>query len=437
MSLFKGFNLRHIDEGTMEGPIVEHGILEDDIYKFLMGQFVMNRPELRGAVVQWRFKNRTTAVHLATHIDEKDFADQFDYFKHNARLDNRGHHYLRGTFEYDQGKDQQMFSNEYLHYLCNELDIPAVNFSKTNDGQLDITWKGTWIDASMVEIPMLKIINGLYYRSLLGDMSTSERYAVYAQGIVRLSEKVQLLREHENVMFSDFGNRRRFGGVWQRHIDEVLADELPNQFWGTSNTYLAMELGVRPVGTCAHEIAMIITAMKLAQGEELGTIQNRIQEEWNNDWGYPLAISLPDTYGTDYCLKAYSDETVRALKGFRADSKDPIECIELYIKRFKEAGVDPTTRMGIPSDGLTVPQMINISDTFQGRIHISHGLGTHLTNDMGLQTLSIVCKADSVNGLPCVKLSDNVQKATGASSAVQQYKLLAGYVDQYSEVPVV
>ena len=183
---------------------------------------------------------------------------------------------------------------------------------------------------------------------------------------------------------------------------------------------------------------MIISALKLQEGNDsLGDIQNWIQKEWNKAWGYALAISLPDTYGTEFCIDNYSDETVRNLKGFRADSMDPIAAINLYIERFKKAGVYPTTRMAIPSDGLDVPQMITISDAFEGKIHISHGLGTHLTNDVGLQTLSIVCKAASVNGLPCVKLSDNLEKATGEASAVKFYKGLAGYTNEYSSVPEV
>jgi nicotinate phosphoribosyltransferase len=56
---------------------------------------------------------------------------------------------------------------------------------------------------------------------------------------------------------------------------------------------------------------------------------------------------------------------------------------------------------------------------------------------MGLPTLSIVCKADAVNGIPCVKLSDNIAKATGDPIAIEKYKKLVGYTSELNVAPEV
>jgi nicotinate phosphoribosyltransferase len=431
MKKINGFNLNLLDEETMEGPIVQ-SLLEDDFYKFPMGQFVWDHSS-RDAAVCWHFKNRTTDVKLARYISEDDFMKEIDSLQH-LRLDSSEHHYLRGTFEYDQSNDgRRMFSDQYLSFLCNEFEFPRMSFSHTNDGQLAIKWKDRWVQSSLAEIPVLKIVNTLYYRSQLKKMSRLQREAIYAKGILNLLKKVEELRRVPFVSFSDFGNRRRFSAPLHRYIVERLAEELPKQFKGTSNTRLAMEYGLMPVGTCAHEISMVTTALGFYAMKSLGALQETVQKEWNSQFGYPLSIALPDTYGTEYCINSFSNETIRNLKGFRIDSMDPMLAIPLLQARYTKAGVDFRDRMFIPSDGLTVPKMIAISSAFKGQGIISHGLGTHLTNDVGMPTLSIVCKAYSASGMPCVKLSDNIAKATGEPAAVERYKIAAGYTTTVNE----
>ncbi len=417
-------DLRRIDEETMEGPIVS-SLLDDDFYKFSMGQFIFDHNLYKSANVEWHFKNRTLSVPLGDHITEKAFGDQIDLLQ-QIQLDGSEHHYLAGTFEYGE---RRMFSDPYLQHLRN-FKLPAVHFSKTDDHQLDIRWgkEGGWNNSTHGEISMLKIINVLYYRSILSKMSRLEREAVYAEGIKRLLARVTKLKAHPYVQFSDFGNRRSFSPAWHEYVVARVAEELPNQFKGTSSTSLAMKYALMPIGTCAHEISMAASALLLQNSDmNLAAIQEFIQKEWLAQYGYGLNISLPDTFGTEFCLKAYSDETVRDLKGFRIDSMDPIKAILLQQERYVKANVDFRDRLFIPSDGMDVDPMIEISSKFLGQGIISHGLGTNLTNDMGLKQLSIVCKPYTVNDLPCVKLSDNVLKATGDSGAIARYKKAAGY----------
>ena len=52
---------------------------------------------------------------------------------------------------------------------------------------------------------------------------------------------------------------------------------------------------------------------------------------------------------------------------------------------------------------------------------MSFGWGTNLTNDVGIAALALVIKPDAVDGVPCVKLSDDLAKATGDRQEIARY----------------
>src|SRR5690625_6399139 len=71
------------------------------------------------------------------------------------------------------------------------------------------------------------------------------------------------------------------------------------------------------------------------------------------------------------------------------------------------------------SDGLVVGTIRELHRHFHGRVHVSFGWGTLLTNDFRglaprrrLDPFSLVCKVVTADGNPTVKLSDNPAKAT-------------------------
>jgi nicotinate phosphoribosyltransferase len=81
------------------------------------------------------------------------------------------------------------------------------------------------------------------------------------------------------------------------------------------------------------------------------------------------------------------------------------------------------------SDGLDVEKIIELHKQFEGRVRVSFGWGTLLTNDFrglvpdgGLDPFSIVCKAVEADGNPTVKLSDNPGKAMGPADEIERYK---------------
>ncbi|CAM5204711.1 nicotinate phosphoribosyltransferase [Oligella ureolytica] len=66
--------------------------------------------------------------------------------------------------------------------------------------------------------------------------------------------------------------------------------------------------------------------------------------------------------------------------------------------------MDPKNKSLIFSDGLDIPLAMQIAERFKGRVKVSFGIGTNLTNDMGVQPLQIVMKMVSCNGQPVAKV---------------------------------
>ena len=117
---------------------------------------------------------------------------------------------------------------------------------------------------------------------------------------------------------------------------------------------------------------------------------------------------------------------------------------EKIIAWWEKMGRDPKEKLLIFSDGLDVDTIIQTYRHFEGRVRMSFGWGTNLTNDFagcapieisGLNPISIVCKVADVNGRPAVKLSDNPRKATGEPSEVERYIKYFGTED-FTELAV-
>jgi len=122
------------------------------------------------------------------------------------------------------------------------------------------------------------------------------------------------------------------------------------------------------------------------------------------------------------------DKTLtKSFTGLRHDSGDPIKFGWTAIDHYKGMGVDPRTKMLVFSDGLDIPTAIRIFETFTGLIGVSFGIGTNLTNDLGVTSLNIVIKLIECNGKPVVKLSDVKGKNIGNELVIkkieEEYKL--------------
>ncbi|MEK7574151.1 MAG: nicotinate phosphoribosyltransferase [Patescibacteria group bacterium] len=408
-----------------EGPIIK-SLLDTDFYKFTMGQLVFRR--YQDIKVVFGLINRSGAP-LARFIREDDLRKELDYVR-KLRFNNSELHYLRGTNEYGD----RMFGEDFLQFLKN-MELPPYDLRRVGEDYW-LEFSGAWPKVMYWEITALSIISELYYRAQLEKMSRFGRDVVYADGTARLLEKIKALRQYPDITLSDFGTRRRFSGVWHNYLIGVLKEELPKQMRGTSNVLYAMNHGLLPMGTSAHELPMVVAAVAFAKAdgsrpdlEILSDAQNQVLREWYELYGSGLSIALTDTFGSDFFFRTAPADVARGWKGTRQDSGDPFDYGEKAIGWYERRGIDPKDKLIVFSDQLNVELMIELHRRFRGRIGHTFGIGTNLTNDLGLKPISIVVKASKANGHSTVKLSDNPAKAMGESEEVRRYKQAADYIN--------
>lgn len=404
-------------------PIV-NSLLDTDFYKFAMGQLIFLL--WRDILVESQFINRSRSIRIADVIDVGQLKEELDHAR-SLRFNKSELHYLRGTNEYGE----RMFCEEYLQFL-ERMKLPEYDL-RVRDGQIELAFAGPWSAQTYWEMPALPIIQELLGRAQMKHMTRLEREAVHAEGTRRLLEKVRRLREYPGLQFSEFGTRRRFSLDWQLYVDERLCEELPRQFLGTSNVYSAMHLGLMPMGTSAHELPMVLAGIESTE-ESIKSAQGRVYDAWWKQYGFGLSIALPDAFGSKHGLETMSAEHLAQWKGTRQDSGDPHVYIRDYLlPRYKTCSIDAREKMVIPSDALTTELAIELYLTYREEIKISFGIGTHFSNDLGLKTPSIVIKPAYANNHPLVKLSDNIQKATGEQEEIARYKRIFGYHETADE----
>jgi nicotinate phosphoribosyltransferase len=203
-------------------------------------------------------------------------------------------------------------------------------------------------------------------------------------------------------VFFDFGLRRRYSGAWHEEVVRTLAAALPEHFRGTSNVYLAMQLGLTPIGTMAHEYLQAYQAF----GSRLSDFQKAALEGWVQEYRGDLGVALTDVIGMDAFLADFDLYFAKLFDGLRHDSGDPVAWGEKAIAHYRKLRIDPASKRLVFSDGLDIPRAIALHRHFAGRIATSFGIGTDLTNDTPHKALNIVMKLTSCNGQPVAKLSD-------------------------------
>ncbi len=414
-------------------PIVR-SLIDTDFYKLLMCQSIFrNKPD---TTVVFSLINRSTKVRLADLIDEGELREQLDHVR-SLSLTRGESTWLRGNTFY--GK-RQMFRSDFMEWF-EGLRLPAYHLEK-RDGQFELTFEGRWPDVMLWEIPALAVLMELRSRAVLNDMGKFELQVLYARAMTRLWEKIERLKQIDGLRIADFGTRRRHGFLWQDWCVQAMQEGLGSKFTGTSNCRIAMRRDIEAIGTNAHELPMVYSALADTD-DELRQAPYRVLADWHEEHDGNLRIMLPDTYGTEGFLKNAPD-WLAGWTGIRIDSGDPAKGAETAIRWWKERGEDPTKKLVIFSDGLDVEKIEELYAQFNGRVKVSFGWGTMLTNDFrglvaddGLAPFSLVCKALSANGRPTVKLSDNPAKAMGPADQIQRYKRVFGVgVQEAQEVLV-
>ncbi|MBC7141357.1 MAG: nicotinate phosphoribosyltransferase [Rhodobacteraceae bacterium] len=407
-------------------PIIR-SLVDTDFYKLLMCQSVLrNRPDTN---VTFSLINRTTSIPLADLIDEGELREQLDHAR-SISLSRGESTWLRGNTFY--GK-RQMFSSSFMEWF-EALRLPPYHLERKGD-QYELTFEGKWPEVMLWEIPALAILMELRSRAVLATMGKFELQVLYARAMTRLWEKIERLRVVRGLKIADFGTRRRHSFLWQDWCVQAMAEGLGDAFVGTSNCRIAMRRDIEAIGTNAHELPMVYSA--LADSDDaLREAPYKVLADWHEEHDGNLRIILPDTYGTEGFLKNAPD-WLAGWTGIRIDSGDPVIGAETAIRWWKERGEDPHEKLVIFSDGLDVDRIEELHATFAGRVKVSFGWGTLLTNDFrgfvagdGLAPFSLVCKAVAADGRPTVKLSDNPNKAMGPADEIARYKRIFGVGEQ-------
>lgn len=410
-------------------PIVR-SLLDTDFYKLLMLQFIWKN--FRDTVVTSEVHNRTLRIRLAERIGAQALMDQMEHV--------RGLRYRRSELVWLAGNTfygvRSIFQPDFLEWLEKDFRLSDYEISE-QDGQLVLRFFGLWTDVTMWEIYALAIVSELKTRSALAELTELELDVLYARAKTRLWDKIEKLRPIRGLRLSDFGTRRRHSFLWQEYAVDALRVTLGDCFTGTSNTALAYKHNLEAIGTNAHELPMALAAMaSRGSDEDLRQSQYRVLQLWQKSYGGALLIMLPDTFGTTQFL-AGAPDWVADWTGQRVDSKDPFFAGDEYIRWLNDRGRDPRRKLLIASDGLDFDSIIALHEYFQGRIRFSAGWGTLLTNDFRdchprgedtFEPLSLVCKLTSADGIPTVKLSDNLHKATGPEEEIERYRRVFGSV---------
>ena len=412
-------------------PIVR-SLLDTDFYKLLMLQMIWGL--YRDRRVTFSLLNRSTRVRLADEIDEAELRDQLDHAR-SLRLTKKESIWLAGNTFYGQ---RHIFSAEFLAWF-DGFRLPEYQLRR-QDGQLVLSFEGSWVETTMWEIPALAIINELRSRAALKHLGRFELDVLYARAKTRLWSKVERLRALPDLSISDFGTRRRHGFLWQSWCVEALKEGLGSAFTGSSNVLLAMNNDLVAIGTNAHELPMVLAALA-PDDASLARAPYRVLEDWQSYYGGNLLIVLADTFGTEAFLRQAPD-WVADWTGFRPDSAPPVEGGERIIRWWREHGRDPRDKRLVFSDALDADTIEETHRHFAGRVRMSFGWGTNLTNDFRdcspvpvptLRAIPLVCKVSDADGRPAVKLSDNPNKASGEPHEIERYLRVFGAVGRKNQ----
>jgi nicotinate phosphoribosyltransferase len=373
-------------------------LLDTDLYKLTMMQAFYHAPEFAGVESEWKFncRNRTgngsgNDTDLTKILPEVlrqlelvcSLRFREDELAYLARL--------------------PFFKADFLDYLRDfQLNREHIFARPLADGDFDLRFRGPLISVCLLEIYALAIISELNSFVLEGGFDPEV-------GRTRLAAKLKLLTDNADlagVKVADFSTRRRASKKWQYEMVETFRDSAPQNLAGTSNIYLAWQLGITPIGTMAHEW------MQAWQGVvALAEAQRAALNGWVREYHGTLGIALTDNYSMAAFCRDFDAVLASSFNGLRHDSGDPFAWGEQAIELYRRSGIDPLRRTLIFSDSLDFPRMIEIYKRFVGRAQMAFGIGTNLGNDVGLKALNIIIKMVRANGQPVAKVSDEPGKS--------------------------
>lgn len=277
--------------------------------------------------------------------------------------------------------EQQGFNQEFLNYL-RDFQF-QVNISAVREGEVIfpkepiLQVEGTIIETQMLETLLLNILN---FESLIATKAARMKYAA------------------GNNKVLDFGLRRAqgFGGIQASKAAIIGGVE------ATSNVYSAFIHNTTPSGTMAHSWIQ-------AFEDEL-TAFRKYAEYYPDD-----CILLVDTYDTlnrgvpnAITVAKELEKKGYRLKGIRLDSGDLAYFSRKARQQLDRAGLE---YVKIAASNQLDEYLIKSLRNQDAPIDL-YGVGTRLVTGHESPALDGVYKLCSVNGVPKLKVSENIEKIT-------------------------
>lgn len=372
-------------------------LLENDMYKFSMGQAIYH--QFSDYKTTWTFKCRNTDVKFTAEM-VKEIKEQIKAYC-DLRFTEDELTYLENI---------KWIKGSYVDFL--RLWQPRFeDFEITTDAEcgLSIETRGTWLNTSMYEIPTLAIVNEVYFRMNYDYNSLITSFKE------RLEEKFNNLKSGKWYagVFSEFGLRRRLSAEAQELVVEKFSHlndtkHCASRFVGTSNVYLAKKFGLTPVGTMAHEWIMCVGQGNHKHNPAYSNWY--ALDAWVKEYGVLNGTALTDAITTDCFLRDFQLTYATLFSGVRHDSGDPIEWGEKMIKHYESLGINAKTKTLLFSDSLDFERADKLFRHFNGRAKVAFGIGTYLSNDTIATPLNIVMKTTLCNGQDVAKISDTPGK---------------------------
>ncbi len=372
-------------------------ITDNDLYKFTIMNAIQKK--FPAAVVRYGFINRGKtefpkgfAVALRKEVDAM----------REISLGNDAEDYLRRKCPY--------FDPVFVDLLKGFRFNPEEVSIQQTGGDLEVVIEGLWYRTVLWEVPLMALISELYFKQTEQEPDQYEQRAINkAKAFAEIGAEI-----------SEFGTRRRFSFEVQQRIVEILKEYTGKYLNGTSNVYLAMKYNLTPIGTHPHEWFMYHAAQYGYRAANSIALEN-----WVDVYQGDLGIALTDTFTTDNFFRNFSSKYTKLFDGVRWDSGDPIVFTDKTLEHYQKNRIDPKSKTIVYSDSLNLEKVQEIKKYVNGRIHDVYGIGTYLSNDVGVKPLNMVIKLIDAKPeghdtfVPAVKLSDVDGKHTGDPGEIE------------------
>ena len=152
--------------------MIIQSLLDTDLYKFTMQQCVLH--QFPAAEVAYRFKCRTPGIDLRPFLAE--LQAEIDslcslYFREEELAYLAGLRFMKSDFI------------EFLSLFHLKRKYVTVEASDDFPCGIDIRVEGPWLHTILFEIPILAIVNEVYFRNRYPDLSDDEGLARLARGL--------------------------------------------------------------------------------------------------------------------------------------------------------------------------------------------------------------------------------------------------------------